>query len=157
MPIIFITILYSLVMGRFAGKIISYEILDSFLFSLGLKSRVINILILVLFYLPIYFLQLFLIIFLILKNRSKFIRKTFKFKILLYLSIFLLTLTIVRLIPYISITFFRNYQFSGLWYNQIYFFIYFLDIIVPFGQLFFVYIFWQFWKIWFGKSSNIGS
>jgi hypothetical protein len=148
LPIVFITICYSLVIGRFASTIISHEILDGVLlqFGLGLAS----ILVLTLLYLPLNILQLFLIIFLTFKNQAKFPKKTFK--TLFYITIILLILTIFLLIPYISITFFKNYHFSEFWYNKMGILIYFLDIIVPFGQLFFIYIFWKFWKIWFGNE-----
>lgn len=148
---IFVGILYTLLLARFA----KIELVDKFLTTNWIYlSPVVVAYTLIFIYLPANFLQLLLTLFLVFANRLKFSRN--QFKILSGGLILLLVLTALWLVPYISITFFKNYEFSSLWHKQMYPLIYFLDIIVPLGQLFFIYIFLQFWKIWFGneESSN---
>lgn len=149
LPIFFISILYSLLIGKFAR----IEIVNNFLISKGFYTNLVAIAyILIFIYIPTNFLQLILSLIFVFNNSLKFNRS--KFQILFLGITILLVLTTLWLTPYISITFFKNYQFPSFWHRQMYPLIYFLDITVPLGQLFFLYIFRQFWKIWFGKLKH---
>ncbi len=110
---IFVGILYALLFARFA----KIELVDKFLTTNGIYlSPVVVAYTLIFIYLPANFLQLLLTLFLVFANRLKFSKN--QFKILSGGLILLLVLTALWLIPYISITFFKNYQFSEFWYTQ---------------------------------------
>lgn len=145
-PILFVGVLYSLLIGKFA----KVELVADFLTAKGIYLNLAGVAYALIFvYLPINFLQLLLTLFLVFANRLKFSKNNFK--ILSFGLILLLILTVIWLIPYISIAFFRNYQFGEYWSREMSILVYLLDVVVPFGQLFFIYIFWHFWKVWFRK------